>query len=347
MDGPTPSTRRVRRSLLLVGVPALVGIVMAVVWLSGGRYVESDNAYVKADKLPVSAEVSGAVKEVLVAENQVVAAGQPVFRLDAAPFRIALAKAEARLGLVRTDVAEMRAHYREKQAEIAVARTRHAFASNEQRRQAELVAMNFVSAARFDDARQNADIASQQTAALEQGLARIAASLGGGMNAPVEQQPAYRAALAEVEQARLDLARIEVRAPVAGVVSKPPKIGQFVAAGSLAMALVANRQLWLEANLTETELTHVRAGQPVAVHIDTYPDQQWRGEVESVSPATGAEFALIPAQNATGNWVKIAQRVPVRIRLLGGDDLPGLRAGLSTVVRIDTGHRRRLFGLSL
>jgi membrane fusion protein (multidrug efflux system) len=333
--------------LLLIVVPLLVAVAGVAVYLKGGRFVETDNAYVKADKVPVSAEVSGTVLEVAVAENQTVKAGQLLFRLDAAPFRVALAKAEARLAQVRTDLSALRASYREKQAEIAIARTRLAFAVREQRRQADLATKNFISAARLDEAVQGTDLAAQQITALDQDLKRIAASLGGGVDAPVERHPAYLSALAELEQARLDLARTEVRASLPGTVGKPPKPGQYVAAGSTAMALVVSGEPWIEANFTETDLTYVHPGQPVAIHVDTYPNVAWQGVVESLSPATGAEFSVIPAQNATGNWVKITQRLPVRIRLEARPGLPPLRAGLSTTVEIDTGHRRRLFGLSL
>jgi membrane fusion protein (multidrug efflux system) len=138
-----------------------------------------------------------------------------------------------------------------------------------------------------------------------------------------------------------------VRASLPGTVSKPPKVGQYITAGSTAMALVVSGNLWIEANFPETDLTYVHPGQPVAIRVDTYPDAAWKGVVESLSPATGAEFSLIPAQNATGNWVKIAQRVPLRIKLDAASGMPQLRAGLSAVVEIDTGHRRRLLGLSL
>jgi membrane fusion protein (multidrug efflux system) len=335
-----------RRFLLLVVVPLVAALVGGFVYLQGGRYVETENAYVKADKVPVSAEVAGTVKEVLVQENETVAAGQPLFRLDATPYRVAVSKAEAKVAQVRSDVAVTRASYREKQAEIAVARTRHAFALRDQQRQAELVAKNFVSASRFDDAKQGAELAAQQTVALERDLARVAESLGGGPSAPVERHPAFLAAMAELHEAELDLARVEVRAATAGTVSKPPKVGQYLAPGGTAMALVVNGNVWLEANFPETDLTYVHPGQPVTIEVDTYPGKTWLGEVESLSPATGSEFSVIPAQNATGNWVKIAQRVPVRIRLHPADGLPPLRAGLSTMVRVDTGHRRRLFGAS-
>ena len=345
---PRPMPRwRMQRILLLVVVPALAALVSLGVYLKGGRFVDTDNAYVKADKIPVSAEVPGMVKEVLVQENQPVAAGQPLFRLDPAPFRVAVAKAEAQLAQVRTEMSALRASYREQQAQIALARTRHAFALKDQQRQADLAARHFISASKLDESRENAQLAAQQIVTLEQDLKRIAETLGGGPDVPLERHPRYLAALAELEQARLDLARVEVRAPLPGTVSKPPKPGQYVAAGSTAMALVVSGDPWVEANLTETDLTYVRPGQPVSVALDTYPGVEWQGVVESLSPATGAEFAIIPAQNATGNWVKIAQRVPVRIRLEPKPDAPPLRAGLSARVEIDTGHRRRLLGLSL
>lgn len=340
------ATRRRKRLVLLVAVPLIALLGGGVAYLTGGRYVETDDAYVKADMVPVSPQVSGTVTAVLVDDNQAVSAGQPLFRIDPANFQVAVAKAEAKLAQVRTDLAALRASYREKQAEIAVARTKQAYAQRDRQRQADLVARHFVSASRYDDAAQDADLARQQVAALEQDSRRIAEALGGNADMPAERHPSYLAALAELQQARLDLARTEVRASLAGTVSHRPKPGQFVSAGNTAMALVADTTLWVEANFTETDLLHVRPGEAATVQVDTYPDTEWRGAVDSLSPATGAEFAVIPAQNATGNWVKIAQRVPVRIKLQVQAGMPRLRAGLSSVVTIDTGHRRQLFGLS-
>jgi membrane fusion protein (multidrug efflux system) len=340
------SRPRLKRLLLLVVVPLVAAVAVAVGYLKGGRYVDTDNAYVKADMVVVSPQVSGTVAEVAVRENDAVSAGQLLFRIDPASFQVAVDKAQAKLAQVRADLAALKASYREKQAEITLARTRYGFAQKEQRRQADLVARHFVSASKYDDASQSADLAGDQVAAQEQDLGRIAASLGGGADIPVERHPAYQGALAELEQAQLDLARAQVRASLPGTVSNPPKPGQYVAAGGPAMALVVSGNVWVEANFTETDLTYVRPGQPVSVRVDTYPDVEWKGVVDSLSPATGAEFSVIPPQNATGNWVKITQRVPVRIRLDATPGLPQLRAGLSALVEIDTGHRRRLLGLS-
>lgn len=340
-------TRGFKRLLLLVVIPLIAAMGVGVAYLKGGRFVQTDNAYVKAEKVAISAEVAGRVHEVLVQENQTVKAGQALFRLDPEPFHVAIARAEARLAQVRTDFAALKASYRAKQAEITLATTRHTFAKRDQQRQADLVAKNFISAARFEESQQTADLAVQQITALEQDLHRIAETLGGSVDTPVESHPTYRTAVAELNKVKLDLAHTEVRASLAGNVNKPPRLGQFITAGSVAMALVVSGDLWIEANYTETDLTYVQPGQPAVVRIDTYPGVTWHGTVDSLSPATSAEFAVIPAQNATGNWVKITQRVPVRIRLDAEPNTPPLRAGLSAVVEIDTGHRRRLFGFAL
>jgi membrane fusion protein (multidrug efflux system) len=282
-----------------------------------------------------------------VRENERVEAGQLLFQLDPAPFQVAVARAEAKLAQARTDLASLKQSYREKQAEITLARTRRTFALRDEQRQADLAARNFISASKLDDSRQAAEIAAQQIVALEQDLKRIAESLGGSVDAPIERHPTYMAAAAELAQAKLDLERVQVRASLPGTVSKPPKPGQYAAAGSIAMALVVSGNLWVEANFTETDLTYVHPGQRVTVSVDTYPHVKWSGVVESLSPATGAEFSVIPPQNATGNWVKIAQRVPLRIALDAKPDMPQLRAGLSATVEIDTGHRRRLLGAFL
>ncbi|MCC6209413.1 MAG: HlyD family secretion protein [Burkholderiales bacterium] len=334
--------RAAQRALLLIVVPALALVLGLAVWLKGGRFVETDNAYVKADKVPVSAEVAGAIREVLVAENQAVRAGQPLFRLNAVPFQVAVERAQARLAQVRADVAALRASYRAKRSEIALARTKLAFALRDQQRQADLASRNFIAPAKLDEVREAAELAGQQIETLEQDLQRIAETLGGRPDMPLERQAAYLAALAELAQATLDLERTEIRAPLPGTAGKPPKPGQYLAAGAIAMTLVASDTLWVEANFPETDLTYVRAGQPAQVRVDTFPGAVWTGAVESLSPATGAEFSVLPAQNATGNWIKVTQRVPLRIRIDARPGQPPLRAGLSTTVRIDTGHERRL-----
>jgi membrane fusion protein (multidrug efflux system) len=341
------SSNQARRLVLLVVIPLIAALVLVFLYLRGGRYVGTDNAYVESDKAPISAQVAGTIREVLVHENESVAAGQVLFRLDAVPFQVAVAKAEAGLAETRTNLLALKASYREKQVEIALAKTRHAFALKDEGRQAALAAKNYVPATALDTSRLNVALTDQQISALEKDLERIAESLGGSVEAPVEQHPSYRMAVAELDQAKLDLTHVEVRAPLAGTVNRRPTPGQYLAAGDMAMVLVVSADPWVEANLTEKDLTHVHTGQAVTVRVDTYPGTTWKGVVESLSPATGSEFSIIPAQNATGNWVKIAQRVAVRIRLENAPDSPRLRSGLSAEVKIDTGHRRRLLGFSV
>jgi membrane fusion protein (multidrug efflux system) len=342
------SPRQTRKRLILLVVTPLLALVAGgAIYLSGGGTVKTDNAYVKADLVPISAEVSGPVVETLVTENQHVEAGQVLFRLDPASFAIGVTQAQARVAQVRTELAALQASYAEKQAELELARTRYEFAKREQERQEGLIKQRFVSDSNFAEAKQNTDIAQQQIRVIEQDLQRIAQALGGDATAPIEQHPEFRAAEAGLEQARLSLARTEVRAPQPGTITQPPRIGQYIHAGNISMSLVVTQSARVEANFMETDLTYVRPGQPVTIHIDTYPHRVWHGVVESLSPATGAEFSVIPAQNATGNWVKIAQRVPVRIKIDDGADSELLRAGLSAEVAIETGHKRRLLGLSI
>ncbi|MCC6611071.1 MAG: HlyD family secretion protein [Burkholderiales bacterium] len=333
--------RFVRRVLLLLG-PLVVAAVAAYVYYTGGRYVSTDNAFIKADKVAVSAEVAGQVKEVLVVENAPVVEGQMLFRIDDAPYRVAVARARADLLKVRTDIASLKASYRQKAAQLDIAQTNLAFAEREYVRQTELAQKHFISQAKLDEAKQARELAGQQRAAAEQDLAQVAASLGGRPDIPLEQHPTYLAANAALAQAELDLARTVVRAPFAGIASQVPKPGQYLDPGTAAMAVVADGRVWVEANFVETDLTHVAPGEPATIRIDTYPGRVWHGKVESISPATGAEFAILPPQNATGNWVKVVQRIPVRIALAEDPGAPQLRAGMSVEAEIDTGRHRGL-----
>ncbi len=339
--------RSSRRLILLVVIPAIAAMVGLFIYLSGGRYATTDNAYTKADVISIRPRVAGAVAERLVAENDHVSAGQLLLVLDRKPYEVALAKAEAKRDEVRTNLAALHASYSEKQSELQLAITNRDYAANEEKRQSNLAARKLVAKADYDEVSHTRRVSDQQVITLEQDVKRIAESLGGDANTPIEQHPSYKAAQAEVEQAQLNLDYTQITAPKDGIVTKPPEAGEFVTLGSAVMSLVASDNLWVEANFIETDLTHVRVGQTVKVHVDTYPDVAWEGEVQSISPATGAEFSVIPAQNATGNWVKIAQRVPVRISIKPNNKAPALQAGLSTGIEIDTGYKRSLFGLSI
>jgi membrane fusion protein, multidrug efflux system len=335
------------RWILMLVVPLIGAIIGLFIYLKSGRFIETDNAYIKADKVLVSAEIAGIVQHVLIRENQTVVAGEPLFEINPQPFKVAVNRAQAQLAQVRTNLASLKASYVEKQAEIQLAESRYQFQVKELKRQQDLLDKNYISDATYDSARQSTDLALLQLKADQQDLKSIAVALGGAADFPVERHPNYLAAMAELDQAQLNLDHTVVTASLTGTVSIPPKPGQYLNAGQTAMTLVVDNKLWIEANYTETQLTHVKPGQTVTVHVDTYPDVIWQGEVQSLSPATSAEFSVLPAQNTTGNWVKVSQRVPVLIQLKPMINAPQLRAGMSVETEIDTGHQRSLFGYML
>jgi membrane fusion protein (multidrug efflux system) len=333
--------RRLLRAVLLVVVPLVAVVVGAYYYAASGRYVSTENAYLRADRVAVSADVSGRVVTVAVRENQIVAAGAELFRIDDAPFRIALARAEAQLQSVRNEIEAQRANYRSRLEQVRLAELSVAFSEREAARHAELLQRGATPQTRYSEARQAASVARQQWMVAREELAHSLASLGGAPDTPTQQHPRYRDAEAQRDQASLDLRRTVVAAPWAGVVSRIDRFrpGEYVSAGAPVFALMANENLWIEANVKETALTHVRPGQEATVTIDAYPNRIWHARVSSIGAATGAEFSVLPAQNATGNWVKIVQRVPIQLAIELQPDQPLLRAGMSVVVEIDTGHR--------
>ena len=339
-----PSSRHWVRLSLFFLLP-LVLLAGGYWYVTGGRMMSTDDAYVEADKVGVSTDVSGIVKEVDIAENQHVEAGQVLYRLDDLPFQLALRRAEAQTGIVRNDLNALKANYQDMQAQIKQAQYDIDYYDREYRRQQELVSRSVVSQASFDAAHRNLQNAQQKLTSLTQQLAAIAANLNGDPNIPVEQHPRYLDAMAQRDEAARQLDHTVVRAPFAGIVTNVPSIaaGKYLPASMTAFYLVASDHVWVDSNPKETELTHVRPGQPVTVSVDTYPGAEWHGTVESISPAAAQEFALLPAQNTSGNWVKVVQRIPMRVRLDTTDkNLPPLRAGMSVEVDVDTGHARGL-----
>jgi membrane fusion protein (multidrug efflux system) len=326
---------RLRRGLLLAG-PLLAAVVGGWFWLTSGRYVSTEDAYVKADKVIISAEVAGTIAGVQVRENQPVQAGDELLRIDDRHYRIALARAEAELAAVSSTIDSIKASLRQKNEELALARTNAAFAEREFTRQSQLAARKLNSQVQLDEARHRLDVARQQISVVEQERAQYLSRLSGNPELPVMQHPDYLQARATRDAAALDLERTVVRAPFAGIASRVPQVGQYVAAGDAMMSVVAADQMWIEANFMETDLTHVHAGLPATVKIDSYPGHEWKGHVLSISQATGAEFSVLPPQNASGNWVKIVQRIPIRIAIDNRDDDPQLRLGMTATVEIDT-----------
>ncbi len=337
------SAKSLRRPLLFALLP-LVLIVAGYFYVTGGTVMSTDNAYVQADMVGLSTDVSGIVREVSVHDNQQVAKGDVLFKLDDLQFQLALDRAEAQLGTTRNDLLALQASYRNMQAQVEQAKKDVDFATVNFKRQQQLVASNFTPQATVDSTRNTLQGAQQKLASLTQQLAGLAANLNGNPDAAIEDHPRYKDALAARDEAARQLAHTIVRAPFAGVVTNVPSLqpGQYLAAAATAFNIVSSDHVWVEASPKETELTFVRPGQKATVEVDTYPGQQWTGTVESISPAAASSFSLLPAENTSGNWVKVVQRIPVRVRVDNAPGRPPLRVGMSVELSVDTGHERGL-----
>ena len=336
--------RLVLRLVLLVGVPTIAVIGAIAIWQTGGRYITTENAYVKADIVQIAPVVSGRVVEVAVRDHAQVLTGAVLLRIDPEPFKLALDKAEAEIEAARTLVEVARATYRETLSELGELESRAEYWSKQAARQQELAAKGVAPATKAEEALNEAQVARERINVVRQRLTRLLTTLKGNPELPVDEHPSVRERITDRDRAALELARTTVRAPIGGVaVNVRLQPGEQVRAATPVFALVSERRPWVEANLKETTLTNVQLGQRVEVVLDIYPDVTWVGVVESISPATGAEFAILPPQNASGNWVKVVQRLPVKIRLEPHRDEPALRAGMTATVSIDTG-RERHFG---
>lgn len=329
------------RFVLLTVIPLIIIVIAVLLYLLGGRYVETENAYVRADMVSVVPEVSGRVLKVAVQENQQVKAGDLLFEIDPERYQIALDTAESGRAEVKTRIETMKASYREKQQELSVANSNQAFARREYQRQGELAKKRAVSESVLDSYRHKMELAEQQVQQVRTGLERIKAGLNGDPDIAVAKHPLYRKAQSALDAAQMDEKNTRVVARFDGVASKTPVEGQYANPSRAAMSLVSVENVWVDANLKETQLTHVQPGQKVDIEVDAYPDIAWEGRVSSIAGAAGSEFSVLPAQNATGNWVKVVQRIPVRIELEPTEDGPVLLSGMSVGVSIDTGHQSR------
>jgi len=337
------AVHRTVRILLLIVLPLMAVLTGLYVYATGGREVETDNAYVKVNMVPISAAVTGRVIEVLVHENQAVKAGDVLFRLDPAPYQIALEGAKAQMDVVRTTVQSLRAEYRVTLQEAAEARSRIDFLEKQLARQEFLKEKGMTRGDTYDEARHNLEAAKLRVDSIRERTNRVIAELAGDPNMPVERMPRYAEARAAYDAAMLDVTRGSIKAPYAGVVSNIKlQVGEHVEKGAPMFSLIESGVLWIEANYKETQLTHMIVGQPAKVVVDAYPDHEWSATVETIGSATGAEFAVLPPQNATGNWVKVVQRIPVRIKVEESANKPQLRAGMTATVTVDTGRPRGL-----
>lgn len=339
-----PRRQRIRQGMFLMLPLALV--VGLYLYATGGQVITTDNAYIQADKVAVSTDVSGLVASVEVKDNQTVTKNQVLFRLRSEPFQIALASATANLGAVRNDILNQQASYNQALAEIDQAQSELPFFQQAYQRQEKLLQFSAVSRTTYDQARHDVDTSLKKIAVAKAKAKTVLAQLGGRVDVPVEQQPAWLQAKARVDDAQRNFDNSVVRAPFDGVVTNVDslQVGAYLQPPQSGMSLVASHALWVAAQPKETELTHLLPGQPVDIRVDSYPGVVWHGSVESISPASGSSFSLLPAQNTTGNWVKVVQRIPVRIRIDDQAGKPPLRHGMSVEADIDTGQARGLPG---
>jgi membrane fusion protein (multidrug efflux system) len=348
MDSDAPPSRRgalVRlRWPLMIGAVLLVAVVGAIVYLTGGRYQGTDDAEVGGARVQISSSVSGRVISIDVREGQSVRSGQVLFQLDGRPFQTALADAQANLAQARLQVAGLKATYGQRQADLKAAQANLAYMAGEAVRQRALVSAGTSTGAQAAQAQNQAVQARDQVAVAQKQLQAAVDALGGNPDVSVEDHPTVQAAQARVATAQLNVGYIDIVAPQDGVATKVDQlqVGDYINAAQPVFSLVSPR-FWIEAEFKENQLEYMRAGQFAEVKIDAYPHRRFRARVASISPGTGSAFSLLPAENATGNWVKVTQRVPVRLDFVEAPDVP-LASGLSANVKVDTLHHRRLFG---
>ena len=350
----TPARARNRlRLILMIGGTLAVLVAGTEFWLNGGRWISTDNAYVHAPKLMVSTDVSGLVSSVDVKEGQNVKAGDILFRIDPRQYQSALDAAKANLALTRINLEATKQDYARLQSDIAAQQAQVSLAQATDERTIALLQTNSATRAAYDQSHFSLIAAQRQLDSLKQQAQVALTRLGGSAETPVEQHPQFLSAQAQVEEAQRQLDHTIVRAPFSGIVTAVDTLqpGTFLVSQTAALTntgavgLVGTEGFWVDANLKETDLTFTRTGDPVWITIDAYPGRVWQGHVDTIAPASGSEFSVIPAQNASGNWVKVVQRVTVRIALDLDASAPSLRSGMSAVADIDTGHRRHISDL--
>ena len=337
-SAPEAKKRRPGRFVLMLAVPLLVAGAGGYFYLNGGRFEETDNAYVQQAKVAVSSDIAGRIVSVNISENQMVHAGDVLFSIDPAPYKIALDQANAALGSARVNVEQLKVSYRTAQTALTAATNTLAIQQSNYDRQNSLVSQGVSSASALDQPKLSLQSAQNAVASADQQVASAAAALAGNPEIATDQHPAVLAALSQVQLAERNLSKTDIVAPADGVISQIASlnVGQFLAMGTTIASLVEAGGSWVEANFKETQLAAIRIGMPAEVAVDASPGAPLEGTVTSIGAATGSEFSLIPAQNATGNWVKVVQRIPVRIDFDAKSEVQ-LRSGMSALVSVDTG----------
>lgn len=332
------------RGTLLIGGPAVLLIVCLVFYLMGGRYISTDDAYIEAARVQVSSNISGTVAHMEVKDNQKVHAGDALFTLDDRPFAIAVEDAKAKLANAKLQVQALKATLRQHRADEQAATDQLAYAQREYNRQKTLAASGIASRAQLDQANNALDQAKSKMSAAGEQSATALANLGGNADIPVDEHPNVQQAQAELDRAELNLSYTTVKAPIDGIVTKVEQlqVGDYITAASPLFALVSDSDVWVEANFKEDDLAHMHPGQNVTFSIDTYAGKNFAGKVASLSPGTGSTFSLLPPENASGNWVKVVQRLPVRLSIDRKENDPPLAAGMSVTAEVDTQHHHSL-----
>jgi membrane fusion protein (multidrug efflux system) len=341
----TNGKRKRLRMMLLIVLPALLMIGGGIFYLMGGRYISTDNAYVGAQKVLITPEISGKVIDVKVREGQRVKEGDELFALDPMPYRTAVAQSEAKVADARVSYDNLKTNLASLNQLVDLAEKSVALKQKDVERKSKLVATQAGSQADVDKSASDMVAAQLQLRYARQQRDNTLNQLKGDPNLPLQQFPAYQEAQAALDHAQRDLRNTVLRAPIAGTATQVDNIqlGRFVSAGSPVFSIIDDTAPWVDANPKETDITYLRAGQKATIDVDSFPDRQFCGTVQSVSPGTGAQFSILPPQNASGNWVKVVQRVPVRIVFCKDQDLSLLRSGMSATIEIDTHHSRLPF----
>jgi membrane fusion protein (multidrug efflux system) len=334
--------KRGRRIGLMLLVPLALLAGGTYFWVTGGRYEETENANLRQARIAVTSEVAGRIVAVDVQENQAVKRGDTLFVIDPEPYRIALAQAEASLGAARLKVEELRSSYSQAVANQRVSEEEVNYFQSELDRQSELTKKGVGTAAALDSARRDLIKANEELSVAKEQVAGALAALGGKVDIATDSHPTVLAALAARDKAQFDLSQTTLKAAGDGVVYQAASIkpGQFVSVGTPLFTLVETGDTWVDANFKETQLTHMKVGQEAEITLDTFPDRPLKAVIDSIGAGTGAEFSVLPAQNATGNWVKVTQRIPVRLKVETADVDLLLRSGMSATVSVDTGKSR-------